>query len=341
MGVTNRLVFDPTDANSIAASSSVGAYLRAGTDGDLISSGAGSADNVANTFEGIDSRSFLFGYDSVGDNWDRLQLTSGSLKVIGEGIFDEDSAAGDGDKGNHNLMVIQDTLASSVSADGDYGSMKGTLKGELYVHDADSVALLTTIDSDTGLILADTNSMVSLLTTIDADTSSIATDASTIAGDTTSIDAILTALSKAEDSVHGSGDQGIMALAVRNDAGTALAADGDYIPFSMDANGALRVNVVSEDDDDLADTAIENTATAVSLIAVNIVTSALANRKWLYLGNEGNKSLYFGKSGVTAANGFPLHPGQQSEFRIGPSVAPQIIGGTGASSEDLRVMELS
>ncbi len=74
-----------------------------------------------------------------------------------------------------------------------------------------------------------------------ADTSSIDSNVASILSDTSSIDATLSALSKAEDSVHGSGDQGVMALGVRNDAGTPLAADGDYIPFSMDANGALRV----------------------------------------------------------------------------------------------------
>jgi hypothetical protein len=94
-------------------------------------------------------------------------------------------------------------------------------------------------------------------------------------------------------------------------------------------------------DDDLANTAIENTATPFSTSAVNIVTSALANRKWVALANEGNKSGYFGKTGVTVANGYPLHPGEKQIWRIGPTPVPQIIGDTGASSEDLRVMELS
>jgi hypothetical protein len=51
----------------------------------------------------------------------------------------------------------------------------------------------------------------------------------------------LQALSHAEDVAHVSGDLGIQSLAVRNDAGTALAADGDYIPLTTDANGNLRV----------------------------------------------------------------------------------------------------
>lgn len=44
----------------------------------------------------------------------------------------------------------------------------------------------------------------------------------------------------AEDAAHTSGDLGTMALAVRNDAGTALAGTTlDYIPLTTDAVGAL------------------------------------------------------------------------------------------------------
>ena len=44
----------------------------------------------------------------------------------------------------------------------------------------------------------------------------------------------------AEDAVHGSGDAGVMALAVRNDTLAALAgADGDYAPLQVGPDGAL------------------------------------------------------------------------------------------------------
>ncbi len=43
----------------------------------------------------------------------------------------------------------------------------------------------------------------------------------------------------AEDSAHTSGDQLHGIAAVRNDAGTALAGDGDYIPLTVDATGKL------------------------------------------------------------------------------------------------------
>lgn len=51
-----------------------------------------------------------------------------------------------------------------------------------------------------------------------------------------------TNLGKAEDAGHSTGDVGVMSLAVRFDAGGALAGtDLDYAPMQVDANGALRV----------------------------------------------------------------------------------------------------
>jgi hypothetical protein len=66
---------------------------------------------------------------------------------------------------------------------------------------------------------------------------------STLVGAKQSVD-VLAAGTFAEDSVHASGDMGMQVLGVRNDAGTALAADGDYIPLSMTSTGSLRVAVV-------------------------------------------------------------------------------------------------
>lgn len=48
-----------------------------------------------------------------------------------------------------------------------------------------------------------------------------------------------------EDDAHVSGDLGSFSMGVRQDTATALAADGDYIPFIMDSSGRLHVNVGS------------------------------------------------------------------------------------------------
>lgn len=48
-------------------------------------------------------------------------------------------------------------------------------------------------------------------------------------------------LGKAEDALHASGDVGVMALAVRQDVATALAANNDYIPLTTAGTGGLWV----------------------------------------------------------------------------------------------------
>lgn len=50
-----------------------------------------------------------------------------------------------------------------------------------------------------------------------------------------------TNLGKAEDAVHTSSDVGVMALGVANEANTALAADGDYVPQAADVEGNARI----------------------------------------------------------------------------------------------------
>ena len=44
-----------------------------------------------------------------------------------------------------------------------------------------------------------------------------------------------------EDTAHNTGDSGVMALGVRQDSQADFGADGDYVPFSVTADGELRV----------------------------------------------------------------------------------------------------
>lgn len=355
----DHLIFDTTDANTIADSDQVGSHTLAG-DGTLITSGDGSADNVANGFEGLDMRSFLFGYDSTGDNWDRIQQVAGAVKVyIDDGDFEvdvvinaekaEDSAHTSGDIGNFVLGIRMDDVDGANTAllagtEGDYQGLFTNAKGELHVRDNDVVDQLVTIDAVLDSIKVDTGNIVTDIAAIETELLDQGTTLDTIAGDTTSIDALLTALSKAEDSVHTSGDQGIMGLAVRNDAGTALAADGDYIPFSTDSSGSLYVNVsndISTSDAALANTSIANAANtlAVASTAEDIVASPLANRKYLFVYNNDNRKMYIGASGVTEANGFPMSPGSYMELRAGASVDIEYV--SSKLGHAIRTLELS
>lgn len=82
-----------------------------------------------------------------------------------------------------------------------------------------------------------------------------------------------TALGKAEDAAHTTGDTGVFILAVRNDAGTALATtDGDYIPFSTDNTGALRVTGGSSGTQYVGDAAATSTPTGT--VAMGLANAA-------------------------------------------------------------------
>jgi len=238
-------------------------------------------------------------------------------RVLSE--YEEDTGHTTGDTGQYVLAVVQDTLASSAG-DGDYASFKTNLKGELYAIDTDGNALLTTIDADTSAIAVSVAS-------IDSDTT-------TIASDTTSIDATLTALSKAEDSVHGSGDQGIMALAVREDGGTALAADGDYIPLTTDSTGRLRVSP----SDTGPNNSIDAQAVSVGTSEIALPTTPEPGRDTIIIQNLGTSaSVFVGPTGVTTSSGLEISKRSSLELQLGPAVA--VFGISSIASQDVRVFE--
>lgn len=292
----------------------------------------------------------LMGSYLIGSGGTVISETSTYLDVniagaSGLGIYAEDSAASGGEDGQSILLVRQDILGVSTSADGDFGQFKSNNKGELYVIDSDGNALLGTIDADTGSILLDTNAMVvdlaaievlitagnidlaameALLITIDADTS-------VIAGDTTSIDSILTALSKAEDAAHISGDQGIMGLAVRSDSQVSFAGtNGDYAPLQVEALGRLKINDAP------------NSAAAAAALVVGITEvafPALAFRTRVMFQNNSNSSMFIGPTGVTTSSGIEVSKGGTLSIDCGPDVALFAI--SGSATQDARVFELA
>jgi len=336
----NKLVFDTTDAESIADSSHVGSHTLSGV-GALITSGDGNSDDLVNTaIEGLDVRSFQYGYDVTGGNWDRVHATAGAMNVhIASGSFEldvvilaekaEDSAHTTGDVGNYVLGVRLDDIAGANSAllagtNGDYQGFFTNAKGEMYVKDTDSAALLTTIDGSLTSILADT----------------------------TSISNTLGGLSHAEDSAHTTGDAGQFGLTIRaddiNGANSALLAgtNGDYQGMLTDIKGQLYVTMkdtITTSDAAQANTDIKHTqkSIAVDNTAESAVAAldVLASRKYLYLANSGNKNMYIGGTGVNNTTGFPICPGSYIELRAGAAVDVQISGK--ATGSDLRVLQLS
>lgn len=119
-----------------------------------------------------------------------------------------------------------------------------------------------------------------------------------------------------------------------------------FTSHTVNTDVGLDVYVIGGDiqvtDAALANVAIENAAKVLATAdtAEAIVTSALANRKYLFIANNDNTKVFVGKSGVTAANGFPLSPGSVMELRAGAAVSPHFVGQTGKTPE-LRTLELA
>jgi len=169
--------------------------------------------------------------------------TTSSIK-IGDGtdildVLVEDAASSGGEKGLMPLAVRQDTLATSVDADGDFGWLKIDSLGALWVRSRGDYAEDSVHQSgDFGrMALTVRNDTLSQLTDTDGDYAPLQTDESgrlyvTMKG---------SRLEHQEDEQHTSGDYGLMPLAVRNDTeGTLAGTDGDYAPLQVDDLGRLR-----------------------------------------------------------------------------------------------------
>jgi hypothetical protein len=115
---------------------------------------------------------------------------------------DEDSVATSGDKLVPVAGVRNDSAVSKTDTDGDYSAIATDAAGRVGIADLGGSI---TVDGTVGITVG------------------------TAASD----------LGKAEDSVAGSGDTGVMALAVRRDAVGALAASNDYHAILLDRDGQV------------------------------------------------------------------------------------------------------
>lgn len=162
----------------------------------------------------------------------------------------EDVASADADVGVPAMAVRKATPANTSGTDGDYEMLQMSA-GRLWAS--------ATIDA---ALPAGANAIGKLAANSGVDIGDV---------DVTSITpgSGATNLGKAEDAAHSSGDVGVMALAVRKDSQAALAGtDGDYIPLTTDANGALYVTGGGGGTQYVEDAAAaaDPTGTAVNLI---------------------------------------------------------------------------
>lgn len=134
-------------------------------------------------------------------------------------------------------------------------------------------------------------------------------------------------------------------LNATDDAVAAWTHDGAGNAIGSTA-GALDVYIAGSDpitvnDAALANTAIANAANSLDVAntAEDVVASPLANRKYLWIFNQGNQTIHVGATGVTAANGFPLSPKSYLELRAGAAVDIEWVGTN--TNQEIRTLELS
>lgn len=194
-----------------------------------------------------------------GERYQIIKLASGA---VGSATLVSDAAPLPVDDAGGTLSV--DDGGGNISVD-DGGNV-------LSVDDAGSS--LTVDSAQLPASLGKQTNGASLSITLASDHGGIAvTDGS---GSLTVDNAVLTALSKAEDAVHGSGDQGIMVLSVRKDTATALAgADGDYQPLVTNASGQLRVTVGS-----VLGVTAKGQATAANSLPVVLASDSMPPGTW-------------------------------------------------------------
>jgi hypothetical protein len=179
-----------------------------------------------------------------------VKLTDGTDEVD---VITEDAAHASGVKSLALLGVRADSIGTLVDTDGDYHPVLIDANGRLYVLEKNSADILTAVqliddivhdedavhttgDSGAAMLVVRKDTAASLCDT-DGDYTLLIVDAN---GYLHVKDPNIASLTHAEDSVHNSGDDGIMALAVRKDTATQLAGtDGDYSPLITDANGRL------------------------------------------------------------------------------------------------------
>lgn len=216
-----------------------------------------------------------------------------------------------------------------------------------------------TVGADEGLDVYILNSSIAVSATdLDIRDLSFATDSVDVSGSEVSLDAAtlaaletVTVLQGTDPWVIGDGggsitvdatDLDIRDLTAASDSVAAWLSDGSGNAISS-SGGALDVNIQSSDieidvEDDKANTALLSTQKDVSTTGA-ILASQLANRRFMWFQNVGNKNVFIGASGVTSANGIRMSPGAIAEFRFGPALSLHAVSAAG--TQDCRVLEAS
>lgn len=297
----HKLVFDATDSNTQLASSNVGAYIRA-SDGTLITHTGGALDvNIATSDIAID-----VDLDAATDSvqaW--AHDGTGNALTSTSGALDV----------NIDNASIAVTATDLDIRDLVFATDKVDVTGSEVSLDSATLAALENITvSATNLDIRD---LVFATDKVDVTGSEVSLDSATLAAleniTVSATDLDIRDLTHASDSVK--------------------VGDGtDFLAVNSDGS----INVA------------QATTTALSAVAETVGTSAaaivdggdeLANRRKLFMYNNGNRNMYIGPTGVTTSTGFPIPPGSILEIESG--AAMDVFAIADAAGQNMRTLQLA
>lgn len=245
----------------------------------------------------------------LASNQDPIAVTGAG----GGAQFAEDAPHTSGDLGTMALAVRNDAGGPMAGTTGDYAALQLDASGNLRVTGGGGATQFAEdaahASGDLGtLSLVVRKDAAGTLSSTDGDYTPLQVDASgnlrvTGGGGGQQF---------AEDTAHVSGDLGTLLLAIRNDAGAALAGTtGDYIGLSTDANGFLRVApvVLAAGTAIFGKVGIDQTTIGTSDRVMAQSTSTILVTATLATGGAYNAGDYVGPAGTT---GFGVNPANRA-----------------------------
>lgn len=170
--------------------------------------------------------------------------------LIGVNEIAESGGGGGGGGGNVNLTQIVGTAASVGCGTSDAGTLRVAQASNCAFPlptGASTAALQTQPGVDIGDVTVN-NGAAAAAVNIQDGGNSITVDGTVTIGTSVTPGTAAANLGKAEDSAHTSGDVGVMALSVANEAQANLAADNDYTVHASDIKGnSLTVGNLAHD----------------------------------------------------------------------------------------------
>lgn len=370
----DHLIFDTTDFETMEDTHSVGAYVRSGRSGALIThhgstEAAGASANFADgdVTVGTDNiNSTAHGFETG----DLVQLTSTGTLPAGLALA-TDYYVIRIDADNYKLALSAKDAEEGTTVDITAAAGGGTHTTtpqeqdrraldvwmvnpiDVNITQADEITVFQGTDP---WIIGDGGGSITVdAVDLDIRDLAFATDKVDVTGSEVSLDAAtlaaletITVEQGTSPWVIGDGGGSITVDAVDLDirdlthvSDSVSLGDGTTLYTGTTVGSDHGLDVYTLNDPSTANTAIATNQNLLDAAdtAEDVVASPLPDRKTLYIYNNDNKKMYVGETGVSSSDGFPLSPGAYLELKAGPSVDIEWV--SSKLNHDMRTLELS